>query len=182
MPEWAIGLIGVVVGLLLGIEPVQLNIRNESKKRTQDAVRQLLGRIYGISDAVQYSLNEAERGETASIGDAVHLTGELPEEVGQALVLLPKDARPHAQDVSATLRNAGILLDSLSKVDSKEERTQYLQLAQNAYQESRDALHKLGEALEVQTLRRCDPCATLSFRGASMARLLFDLGSGPSDP
>ncbi len=154
MPEWAIGLISVAVGFLGGIVPVQLNLRNESKKRTQDAVRQLLGRIYGVSDAVQYALNEAAGGETASIGDAVHLTGELPQEVGQALVLLPKDARPHAQDVSDTLRKAGILLDSVSKVGSEGERTRYLQLAQNAYQESRDALHKLGEALAVQSLRR----------------------------
>jgi hypothetical protein len=147
MPQWVITLLAAAIGFAAGIVPVQLNIQNEKRKRSQDAVKQLLSRIFAVSDSIQYSLNAAKREDTESIEKAVWSSGELPGEVGQSLVLLPKNARPHAQDVSDTLRFAGISLGSYRKAP---DRIEFLEQADEAYKRSRDALRKLGEALDTQ--------------------------------
>jgi len=148
MPAWVTTLIGAVLGFAAAFVPVQMNIRNARTTRSQDTVSQLLGRMFAVSDAIQYSLRAAEtRAGKASIDHAVWLSGELPEQVGRSLLLLPKaDARRYAQDVSDKLRLAAMSLESYGKA-AEEHQASILREARQTYDAAHDALDKLREAL-----------------------------------
>jgi hypothetical protein len=123
MPEWAVLLLGSVLGFLGGLVTTWMRVRHERETRArevererdiraQDAASLLLARLDGVIDAVGYALLSVASGERdeGAIRNAIWLSGELSTEVARSLLSLPEGAGSVASEAFDELRSAALIL------------------------------------------------------------------------
>jgi hypothetical protein len=140
VPEWAIALLSTAVGFAGAAVPAWLQIRHERRIRFEDAATNLLGRFASVKDAVGYALSsvESQQPDANAVPNAMHLTGELSNEVGRCAVLLGQGAGGAALDAYDELRRTVSLLDQ----DPPD-----LANARNAFQGAQEQIHVIYKAV-----------------------------------